>query len=416
MRVLISAYACEPEAGSEPGLGWNMVQEIAREHQVWVLTSNTHRTPIKEEILQRPVSGLQFIYLDPIGWTYDWSNEGNRVHWNIHLHYYLWQIQAYFVGKDLHQRIGFDLVHHVTYARYATPSFLSLLPIPFVWGPLGGGEFAPEAFFQSFTFRGQAYEYLRAIAAQFGELDPFVKLTARRSTFAFASTEDTAKRLRKIGARQIVVLPSIALAEEEIHHLVENASQSIPKTIFISVGRLLHWKGFHLGLQAFAKATLPDDAEYWIIGEGAERERLAELAENLGIDHQVKFLSQLPRSKVLKLLSSGLALVHPSLHESGGFVCLEAMAAGRPVICLDIGGPAMQVTEETGFKISSQTPDQVIQDIAQAMTRVTSDPELWKKMSEAGQRHVTESCTWRSKGEVIEQYYQKIFNLNQTPI
>ena len=38
MKVLISAYSCEPGRGSERGVGWNVAREVARRHEVWVLT------------------------------------------------------------------------------------------------------------------------------------------------------------------------------------------------------------------------------------------------------------------------------------------------------------------------------------------------------------------------------------------
>ena len=47
MKLLISAYACEPGLGSEPGAGWNCVRQAARFHEVWVLTRENNREPIE---------------------------------------------------------------------------------------------------------------------------------------------------------------------------------------------------------------------------------------------------------------------------------------------------------------------------------------------------------------------------------
>jgi len=66
--------------------------------------------------------------------------------------------------------------------------------------------------------------------------------------------------------------------------------------------------------------------------------------------------------------------MHPSLHDSGGWVTLEAMAAGRPVICLDLGGPALQVSEATGIKIPAISPPQVVADLASALKQLAGDP------------------------------------------
>jgi glycosyltransferase involved in cell wall biosynthesis len=347
---------------------------------------------------------LQFIYCEPLGWVQQ-LNYKQRL---VHLHYYLWQIAAYFVARKLHKELGFDIVHHVTYVRYSSPSFLSLLPMPFIWGPVGGGESAPKAFWQDFGLRGKAYEAFRNLARSLGELDPFVRLTARRSVLARATTEDTAGRLRKLGAKNVQVISQLGLSKEEIAQLARYG-QSEPSAVrFISIGRLLHWKGFHLGLQAFAQAELPDNAEYWIVGDGPERSHLESLAEELGIHHRVKFWNKLSRTETLQKLADCLALVHPSLHESGGLVCLEAMAACRPVICLNLGGPALQVTEETGFKVSIDTPGHTLRDLAAAMTQLAQNKELWNYMSQLGQKRVKEVFSWEIKAKLLAQLYEDL--------
>ncbi len=82
----------------------------------------------------------------------------------------------------------------------------------------------------------------------------------------------------------------------------------------ISIGRLLHWKGFHLGLQAFARlAKQSPDSEYWIVNEGPEMERLKQLVQRLGISEKVVFWGRLPRlADVHDKLAQSDVLVHPS--------------------------------------------------------------------------------------------------------
>lgn len=403
MKVLISAYACEPGLGSEPGVGWNVALAIAQHHEVWVLTRIAHQPGIEAELSRNPLTNIHFVYFDPFNWTDDWRR-GQR---GVQLHYYLWQIQAYFEAQRLHRQIHFDLIHHITYVKYWGPSFLSLLPTPFIWGPVGGGETAPKAFWGDFSRRGQVYEVLRDVAHWVGELDPFVHLTARRSTLALATTEETAERLRQLKAKNVQVFSQLGLLKEELDLLSQYPVPEENPVRFISIGRLLHWKGFHLGLRAFAAAQL-EQAEYWIVGDGPEQERLQLLTEDLGITTQVKFWGGLAREEALSQLGQCHVLSHPSLHDSGGLVCLEAMAAGRPVICLDLGGPATQVTEETGFKISAVTPEQAVQDLAEAMTRLANDPQLRTRMGQAAQRRVSEVYHWDGKGRLFAQFYEEI--------
>lgn len=404
LKVLLSAYACRPGEGSEPGIGWDVAVEMVKYHHVWVLTREDNRSSIEAELSKNPMPKLHFIYCDLPPWV-RWWKRGQQ---GVQIHYYLWQIRAYFAGRKLHDTTGFDLVHHVTYVKYWGPSFLSLLPVPFIWGPVGGGESAPKTFWQDFGLRGKTYETLRDLVRWLAEQDPFVRLTARRSVLVRATTEDTAQRLRKMGVNNVQIFSQVGLSQQEIAQLAQHAlSKNIPLR-FISIGRLLHWKGFHLGLRAFARANLPDDAEYWVLGDGPERERLQALAEELGIERQVKFWSRLPRQETLQKLGECLALIHPSLHESGGLVCLEAMAAGCPVICLNLGGPAIQVTEETGFKIPAHTPEQVVCDLAEAMSCLVKNSDLRIRMGQAGQKRVSENYSWEIKGQGLAKLYEEI--------
>lgn len=412
MKILLSAYACEPGRGTELGVGWNTVREVAKYHQVWVLTRpDDGREAIEAELARHPVPNLHFVYFTLPIWGSGWK-WGNGA---FQIHYYLWQIQAYFVARQLHRQIDFDLIQHVTFVKYSSPSFISLLPVPFIWGPVGGGETAPQTFWQDFGWRGKVYEMLRDFSRRLGELDPFTRLTAKRSVLAWATTEDTARQLSQMGAKNVKVLSQVALLPEEIARLSQNCISSDRPVKFISIGRLLHWKGFHLGLRAFAQADLPSDAEYWIVGDGPERERLEILAQELRIISQVKFCHEMPRDRIWQMLGETRALVHPSLHESGGFVCLEAMAAGRPAICLDLGGPAVQVTEATGFKVPAIDPQQAVAGIADAMTRLAWDAELSIRLGTAGQRRANELFNWANKGQQLVQYYDSILNQQTIP-
>ncbi|MDX2230100.1 MAG: glycosyltransferase [Leptolyngbyaceae cyanobacterium bins.349] len=408
MKVLLSAYACEPGRGTELGVGWNTAWEIAKYHEVWVLTRpDDGREAIERELERNPNPNLHFVYftLPILGGGWRWGSIAFLIH------YYLWQVQAYFVARDLHQKIGFDVAHHVTFVRHSTPSFLSLLPIPFIWGPVGGGESAPDPFWKDFSWRNKVYETLRSAARWFGERDPFARMTARRSVIVRVTTQDTAVRVQQMGAKQVEVFPEASLTKEEIVRLMHFASPDTTAVRFISMGRLLHWKGFHLGLRAFAQASLPD-AEYWVLGDGPERQRLEALVQDLGIAHQVTFWNRLPRDEALQKLGSCTALVHPSLHDSGGWVCLEAMTAARPVICLDLGGPAIQVTAETGFKVDAPDPDKAVQGLAAAMVQLANDPALRSSMGYAGQRRVKEFYNWESRGQQISQLYEEVVKSN----
>jgi glycosyltransferase involved in cell wall biosynthesis len=403
LKVLISAYACSPGKGSEPGAGWNQSNDMVRYHDVWVITRKKNREPIEKELAASNGAPRaphpHFIYYDLPRWA-RWWKSGQR---GVYLYYYLWQIGAYFQARRLHRKIKFDLAHHMTFGAYWMPTLLGKLGIPFVWGPVGGGESTPAPFRKTFPLRGRIYESIRIAAQCLAEHAPFVRQAARRSTIALTVTPETADRVRQMGAANIIQFEQVGLLENDIDLL---SALDTPHEGFrlMSCGRLLHWKGFDLGLRAFAQAAIPN-SEFWIVGDGPERASLESLARDLNIQSQVHFAGQLPRDATLRRMGETDVLVHPSLHESGGAVCVEAMAACKPVICINHGGPGVQVTAETGFAIPPAEPAQVVRDLAEAIRRLASDPDLRKRMGQAGRQRVIDYFCWTEKNRRLDEIY-----------
>ena len=412
LKVLISAYACEPGRGSEPGVGWNVAVEAARRHEVWVITRANNRPVIEAELARTPIPNLHMVYYDLPRWA-RWWKRGAR---GTRLYYYLWQLALYFVARRLYRETRFDVTHHVTFVTYWMPSLLSFLPAPFLWGPVGGGESAPESLQVDCGLRGRLLEALRSIARWCGERDPLVRATARRSALALAVTGQTARRLRATGAEHIEILSQLGLSAAERSYLGGLNSPTAEDPVrFLSLGNLLHWKGFHLGLRAFAAADLPS-SEYWLIGDGPYRTELERLARSLGIENKVYFWGVLPRAEALVKLGLCHVLVHPSLHDSGGWVCVEAMAAGKPVICLDLGGPGAHVTSETGFKIPALDSGQVVKAMTQAMGVLAKDPLLRARMGQAGKEHVASQYAWERKGDFVSTLYRRLAAITHCPV
>jgi glycosyltransferase involved in cell wall biosynthesis len=402
--VLMSAYACEPGAGSEPGVGWYAACTMAEHHRVVVLTNTFYRAAIEAELKARPRPNLSFVYyrLDALP---RWFRRSSKL---IHVQYALWQFGAYRVAKALLRTHKFDLAHHITFGCYWQPSLLAFLPLPYVWGPVGGGEAAPTSFWPQLGATGVVKEALRNFAQWCGEQNPFVRLTARRCAVGVTSTPESAARLRKLGVRQLHMVSGQTAVTRADLALLDGVSDPPDAPVrFISLGRLLHWKGIHLGLRAFAEANIPG-AEYWIVGEGPDQPRLERLAKRLKIDDRVVFWGRLSRDETLAKLRACHALVHPSLHDWSPTVCVEAMAAGRPVICLDLGGPAQQITDQTGIRASAENPRRAVREVAAAMVRLAEEPSTRAAMGAAGRRRVQEYFLWEDRAEEYSRCYRSV--------
>lgn len=393
VKILCSAYACEPGAGSEPGVGWNIARALARSNDVWVLTRSNNRGPIEAELAVEPVPTLHFEYFDLPGWA-RWWKRGAR---GLRTYYRLWQLAAAPVAGRLDRRVEFDVAQHVTFAQYWTPSLLRGLGIPYVWGPVGGGDAAPPGLRGAMEPRARLAAALRPLALAVAERDPAVRDTARSCAIALASTPRTANRLHALGAEHVRVLNQAALGEADLT-LIRPDLDDGRETSFriVSVTNLAGRKGVELGLRAFIAADVAG-ARYIVIGDGPARPRLERLAREASVADRIEFRGALPREEVLQQLSGFDAFLHLSLTESGSFACLEAMAAGLPIVHLNHGGPSVLVPETAGVGVAVNTLAHVVAAAAAALSELASNPERCARMGRAGRRHVLESGTWEAR-------------------
>ena len=413
MKVLVSAYACEPEKGSEPGVGWNWVKQIARFHEVWVITRENNRASIERSLGKDPIANLHFAYVDLPRWSRFWK-KGAR---GVHLYYYLWQFAAYFTARNLNKSVQFDVGHHVTFVNDWSPSFLCLLPFPFVWGPVGGStNRAPLGFWREFGLRGTIYEMVRTGAILIGRyLDPFVWFTRKKAGAIIAMSEAAVNGFPAASRNKVLPLGNVGFSLEELpkssmapFEPSENDESRIP--IFLSAGRLVHWKGYSVLLKACAEVQrLGGRLELWIAGTGPDESRLRKLTSRLGIQDHVKFLGFLPdRESVFDHLGRCDVFVMPTFHDGPPVIFLEAMAMGKPVICLDLGGASEIITPECGVKLKALSVSQVIDDLARAIQMLGENVELRTKLGKAGRQRIETDFGWNKKGELVTDIYEGI--------
>jgi glycosyltransferase involved in cell wall biosynthesis len=134
------------------------------------------------------------------------------------------------------------------------------------------------------------------------------------------------------------------------------------------------------------------------------------VAEKRNVAESVKFWGELSREDAFGKLAQCHVLVHPSLHDSGGWVCLEAMAARRPVICLDLGGPGAIVSNEAGIKVSAHSEDQIVRDIAAAMQKLANDRNLRATMGDAGRQEILTHFSWPEKCKEMSDMYLRVIS------
>ncbi len=378
MKILMSAYACEPNKGSEPGIGWRWALETAKlGHEVWVITRINNREPITRGLSQygKP-KNLHFIYYDLPVWVRWWK----RGPFGVHLYYILWQWGAYKRASQLHAEQQFDAVHHITFGVTRHPSLMGRLGIPFIVGPMGGGERAPIALRQYCSLGGKIKDGLRDLINALAKLDPWLHKMYDQATLVLLKTPESMAWLPKRYHSKAVCMLEVGIDERVIQPTPEKPPSPRGHTLnVLYVGRFIYWKGMDLGLRAVANLrTRQLPVRLTMIGQGPDRSRWQLLAAKLKLASCATWVPWMQQQDLLNAYQTFDVLLFPSLHDSSGNVLLEAMASGLPVICLDLGGPAQIVNNSCGRSVAVKklNADQVVEALADALTELATDTKL----------------------------------------
>lgn len=410
MRVLVSAYACNPMSSQQlhPGedlVGWQMVRQIGRRHEVSVITHTYNRPGVEAGLAGEPMPGVRFHFLSLPRWM--WALY--RVGFGERIYYYLWQISAWRLARRLHREAGFDLAHHLTFGNDWIASYIgAFLPVPFVWGPVGGGHTTPGPLWKEYTLYGRFAEGARSVAQWFGRRDPVRRRMVRRAKALAVCNRETKAKLPRAYDPKIHFFPVNGIGPEDLvrPEEIEPRPAARPFRVFMA-GRFHRLKGFSLAVRAFASfAAKAPGARFLIVGSGPEESRIRKVIRDLDLDGKVEIRGWMPRRDVVREMKASDVFLFPSFRDGGGAVIVEAMASGKPVICLDTAGPGFHIEPEWGIKLVPREPALLARDMAGALERLYRDEEERLRIGKAARRRAEEYYLWDRLGDRMAAIYE----------
>lgn len=411
MIVLATTYAVNPYKGSEDGMGWNFILQIARYHQVVAITRKNNKEAIENFMETHPnkhYQNISFKYYDLPYWMRFWK-KGSK---GAMLYYYLWQLFMPFFIKS--QKITFDLVHNVNFHNDWTPSMLWVFGKPMVWGPIGHHPFIKPEYLKLYDWKVKMKNYgLWVVKNLFWRLDPFLKLTKWNASYILSMNTEVSVKLKGINHKQMI-MPSVG--SEKV--LKTDVKQKKGFHV-ISVGRLVPLKGFDLTIKSFYQflKSLPKSeqvkSQLTIVGSGKYESLYKQLVKDLGISKQVSFISWVDREELKVLYAKSHVFLFPS-HEGAGMVVSEALSYGLPVISIANCGPGEFITADCGFAIKQNSYQQVTTDIAEALQLLYNDENLLIKMSDSAIKRHQSHFHWDIKGDVLHELYKQVLSKRKT--
>ncbi|XP_022848494.1 alpha-1,3/1,6-mannosyltransferase ALG2-like isoform X1 [Olea europaea var. sylvestris] len=230
------------------------------------------------------------------------------------------------------------------------------------------------------------------------------------SRFTASTFAKTFKHLHARGIRPSVLYPAVNVDQFE--------KPTTNKLNFLSINRFERKKNIELAISAFAMLyTDPRNIIHGdnkngvslIIAGGFDKrlrenveylEELKNLADREGVSHLVRFITSCTTTERNTLLSECLCVLYTPKDEHFGIVPLEAMAAHKPVIACNSGGPVETVKNGvTGFLC-----DPCPQEFSTAMANFIRDPQMSETMGGEARKHVTESFSTKIFSQHLNGY------------
>ena len=401
LKVLLGCYACHPNHGSEPGMGWNFLSNIAIHHDVHAIVEEGEFKDILTDFAKEYPEKVKNITFHFIPRTH---LETLRKIWppSYYWTYRHWQLKAYKYALELDKKENFDIIHQVTISGFREPSYLWKLGKPFVWGPLGGFTDTPWCLMSSLGLGGAIHFGLRNIINFIHRRwSSRPRLAAKKSFAILTSTAQAVREIHQYWHREAYLMNEVGL---ETRHTVHHPQPHEPGTPL-----RICWAGEHKPRKALdillqALPLCKEKMEVHVLSKGPRTEAWKKIAHKLGLDDIVIFHGFVPREEAFRIMGTSHVFCITSVREDTSTVVFEAFRYGLPIIAMDHCGFSAVIDETSGIKIPINSRKQVISDYARHLDYFATHEDIRKQLSD-GALERCKQFTWEAKMETINEIY-----------
>ena len=404
LKILVSAYACAPNKGSEPGMGWNFVMGLSNFHELHVIVEKRKwEQPILEYLKVNPElkANLSFYFIDKK------RNKRLRKIWppSYYWFYKKWQKEAYKLACQLDQKENFDLIHQLNMVGYREPGYLWKIEKPFVWGPIGGLENSPWRFLPSLGFKGFIFYAGRNILNlwQRSFLTRPKQASKRELVTLISATPNTSELAKSIWGKDSHVICEVGFENnKEI-----NYNKRLPNEPLKIVWNGLHIARKNLPLLLKALSKVNFEFELHILGDGEFNNNWKKKAKALKLDKSCIWYGWVDKTVVNEVHNSAHVFCITSISDLTSTVTLEALSNGLPIICLDHCGFSYVVNNSCGIKINVTTPKKAAMDFSVALEKIYANENLRQNLVQ-GALLRAKDFSWESKISRLNTIYNEL--------
>jgi len=353
--------------GGVEARAFHVAKQLAKTHDVTILTTREHGTEKKDEFL-----GIEVLRF---GKERKYSQKGSLVE------------RLSFITEGGKIKREFDIVDGYNFISY-----------PLAWEIAKRNKVPAIATYHE-VWVGRWVKNI-GVGGVLGELLERYVLSRDWDKFIAVSrfTED---KLRRAGVRgrKIEVIPNGI----EIKEYLKTKVKKFPLPTICCISRLVEYKHVNdlLNALAIVKEEIPE-IRCKIIGSGPEEKRLKSLAIRLNLEKNVEFMGFIEEHReVIKVLKASHIFCLPSVTEGFGLVLLEAMASQVPYVASEIE-PLVEVTDRKGGLFFKPLD---CKDLADKLLQMLKERKMQKKCIKEGLQQV-QNYEWKSIVKRIEEVYK----------
>ena len=392
--------------GSEPGMAWNWVSNLARFCELYIITEGEFREKIEAVVPTLEQGENMHFYYNPV------SEEIRKMCWNqgdwrFYKYYREWQWKTYLMAKDICSKEQIDILHQLNMIGFREPGYLWKLSrengVPFVWGPVDAKDKFPVAYLDGAGLKTKLFmrlkNFLTGIQLRYSKR---VLLAARQSSVIFSASSNSQRSFKKYMNIDSPLLNETGCYVQD-HPIVDKTDKETFDVLW--VGKMDFRKQLALALQTVAKSE-NNKLRLHIMG-GGDAESYQSLAKSYGIADKCIWHGAVSHDEVQDIMQKSDIFLFTSVAEGTPHVVLEAISNNLPVVCFDTCGQGDAVNDKVGRKIPLSFPCQSVSDFAKLLNELEDNRSLLKQLSENCKERQQE-LSWEEKAKTMMEWYEKI--------
>lgn len=404
VKIFVSSYACEPNLGSEIGVGWHWVLEMSKYFELWVLTRKSNQNSIEEWMTQQDEKyDIHFIYFDLPKVLRFWK-KGMR---GVRTYYTIWQSLTNGIVKKTMKENDIKIYHLLTYGNSLWKASSYGIKQYFIWGPTGGVDTIPYEYSKHYDAKSRLVEFIRRMIVKTLPLNIGFRKRCKNANLIFCKSYNMYNAIPEKYRKNALLFTDVAVEIRNIEAGKEKRNNE--KTTYIVVGKLDAWRAFDILIEAFCKAySVNSNIELNIVGEGTDGTRLRNIIKNKKMEENIHMLGKVDMNSYFKLMNEADVIVNSSLKEGAVTVAFDSMALSKPLICVDTGGYTRYFNNENAIVLKREDRETLINNMSKAILKMTVKEhreKLGRKSHDDGVKY-----TWEYKGKSIYEEIIKAYN------